>query len=316
MIIFEQNSGMAGMFQVEMHTVDSGGVEICGSRRVVAPWGKNMITNSGLDNMAAAGFMARCMIGAGNNAPAASDTQLQSQLAVITGTVAQGPNSTTEGYNSIVGTYVFGQGVGTGIIGELAVAPASGNITTRALIRDQNGDPTTIVKGPQDVLTVTYQIREYPNQNDVVGSVVNPHTSVEYQFTARTHNGTYPGRLMTWHRFGPVGGGTYDQHQLAADSGSLVPWTGTIPEGGATSKSSALSAAAYVAGSYYRQVQYTFPESRGNGNISRVFTDPTGNDSQDFSQRFQFQASFSPAIDKDNTKTLVITLRKSWGRHP
>lgn len=39
------------------------------------------------------------------------------------------------------------------------------------------------------------------------------------------------------------------------------------------------------------------------------------NPPQNYNQPFLLQASFDPPIDKDNTKTLIITLRRSWGRY-
>lgn len=320
-MMLNSGCGVSGMFRIEMHRTDTSGKEIRGSRRVVAPWQKNLITNSGLDNMAAAGFMARCMIGAGNSTPSVSDTQLQSQLAVLSGTVVQGPNSTVEGYNSIVGTYVFGQGVGTGIIAELGVAPASGNITTRALIRDQNGDPTTIVKGPQDVLTVTYQMREYPSLDDSTYTVTNPHTSQDYTVVSRAVGANYNDRLFSWHSDGPIRVGlnsSFPATYPRAANSPLQAATAAPDRTGEQVTGATHSSPPYSSGSYYRDIVITWSEAAANisGGISRV--NIGGNPATGIGvagQPFLMQASFSPPIAKDNTKTLIITLRKSWGRH-
>lgn len=306
---------MAGRFQIEKHTVDESGAEVPGSRRVATPWTSNLITNSGLDNMAGQYFAARCMIGAGNAAPTIEDTQLGSQLAVVTGTVVQGPNSTVEGYNSIVGTYVFGQGVGTGIISELGVAPPTGNITTRALVKDEGGSPTTITKGPMDVLTVTYQIREYPSTSDTVEELVNPHTNVAYTVTGRGWHVEGGARLWSWHQFGPivVGDATsrpyLDNAPLSAVSANLSsrPSTGRVADVPVLS--------AYVPGNYFRDIVLTFDESRGNveGGANKLVVGYAS--TAPWAIPFFLQSAFDPPIDKDNTKTLIITARKSWGRY-
>lgn len=312
MITLEQKSRMSGHFMIEKHQVDPDGNEIPGSRKVVAPWQDNMVVDSGLDNMAAAGFMARCSVGAGNAAPAAGDTELESILATVNGSVAQGPRDTDEGWNSIVGTYVFGQGVATGIIAEVGVRPSSGNLTTRALIEDENGNPATINKGPMDVLTVTYQMREYPDQADTVSQVTNPHTSQVYDVVQRTLNGLWAGRMKHWHDYGAVTRENLGNY-VTVSNAPLVDWDAAFA--GSAGNSSSNSRPAYTAGNYYADIIHTWNEGAGNivGGISRaVIGNTAGNDGA--RQPFFLQASFDPPIDKDNTKTLIITLRKSWGR--
>src|SRR5699024_6140758 len=102
------------------------------------------------------------------------------------------------------GTYVFPPGVATGIIAELGVSGTSGPITTRALIRDENGSPTTITKGPIDELKVTYQIREYPDQGDTISQVTNPHTSEVYDVVVRGIGVGASRRMNDWAQFGPI----------------------------------------------------------------------------------------------------------------
>lgn len=316
MITINSNSGMAGRFMCEMHTVDENGMELPNSRRVVAPWQDNLITDSGLDNLAGTWWMSECQIGSGNSPPSVSDVALQAPLATQSGSVVAGPNNAAEGWNSVVGTYVFGQGVGTGVISELAVRPSSGsNITTRALIKDSDGEPTTIAKGPMDVLTVTYQIREYPDQTDTVTVVENPHTSVQYNVVSRALYGTHYLRLNAWNRRGAFSTGGNANTGLHVDNSALTPWNSAYTALTGTAKHATL--ASYVPGTYRLDGTFTFTESDGNvsGGISRILIGAASTSHQNGDQGFFMQASFDPPIDKDNTKTLIITLRKSWGRH-
>lgn len=223
----------------------------------------------------------------------------------MTGTLSAGP--ATEDYSSVVGSWVFPPGSATGIIAEIGVGPNSGNLTTRALIRDENGNPTTITKGPIDSLTVTYQLREYPDKTDTSYQVTNPHTSQVYDVVSRTVGGTAGSRLLVWAQQGAISAGTTNSYRYSAASSALSPWDGGYVTGALDSSRSLQS---YTPGSHYRDIVITWSEGSGNvdGGITRIGTTAAPNP-------FRIQASFDPPIDKDNTKTLRITLRKSWGRY-
>lgn len=216
-------------------------------------------------------------------------------------------------YVSIVGTYTFSQGSAAGILAEIGVGPTSGLLTTRSLIRDDMGDPTTIVVGPLDVLTVTYMLREYPEQTQTVSQVTNPHTSVTYTVTQSTWNGLGSNRLLAWNTVGAVNVGD-SSARGGLDSNPLVPWdsTGAGTSGRLIASSKTLES--YVPGSHYRDVVFTFNEASGNvpGGASRLTQGNTS--AASWTDPFYLQASFDPPIDKDNTKTLIIKTRKSWGR--
>lgn len=312
MITFASNSKMRGMFKIERHKVDHAGQEVPGSREVVAPWQDNLITDAGLDNLGSTNWMRVCHLGAGNAAPSFSDTALQSPIAEVSGNVAAGPTGT--GYSSALGTYVFGQGVAVGIIAEIGVSPPGGSLTTRALIVDENGDPTTITVGPIDVLTVTYQLREYPDTSDTTTQVTNSHTSVTYAVVQRALYSEHSHRVVVWHLTGPVGNPSgYGQSRPRAASGGLRPPQQDDPQG--TTASSGASPA-YVPGNHYKDVTGTWDESVGNisGGITRIEIGEMSNNPQSFHSSFGFQASFDPPIDKTNAKVLTVTLRRSWGR--
>lgn len=309
MITLKQNSRMRGLFMIERQKHNPDGSPIPGTKEVVAPWQDNLLLDSGLDNLSSNYWMRRCEIGAGSTPPSTSDTGLASSLGSSLNSaaaVSEGPS--TEDYASIVDSWVFPPGEATGIISELGVGPQSGALTTRALVRDEDGNPTTITKGPIDSLTVTYQIREYPDKTDSTYQVTNPHTSQVYDVVSRAIGGTAGGRLVEWHAHGPVRTtGTLATRRFSLDGLPLSPWDSTSypnthPVGPTT--------VPYVLGSHYVDCTCTWPEGEGNvsGGATRIVT---GNSAQPF----RIQASFDPPIDKDNTKTLSITLRKSWGRY-
>lgn len=71
------------------------------------------------------------------------------------------------------------------------------------------------------------------------------------------------------------------------------------------------SAAGYISGSFYRDLTVTFSPTQGNatGGIGALNVNFDANSS---AQTVQY--SFSTPIPKDNTKTLSLTFRISWGR--
>lgn len=309
MTTLKQNSRMRGLFMIERQKHNPDGSPIPGTKEVVAPWQDNLLLDSGLDNLAAGGWMRRCKLGAGSTPPAPGDTDLVSSLGEVSNSgssVSEGPS--TEDYASVMDSWVFPPGEATGIVSELGVGPISGDLTTRALVRDENGNPTTITKGPIDSLTVTYQIREYPDKTDSTYQVTNPHTSQVYDVVSRTIGGTAGGGLAAWHIAGPVRtSGTLATRRFSLDNLPLVPWDSTSYP---NTNPIGPTIVPYVLGSHYVDCTCTWLEGEGNevGGVTRIVT---GNSNQPF----RIQASFDPPIDKDDTKTLSITLRKSWGRY-
>lgn len=310
MTIIHQNSKMAGRFMIERCQIAPDGSEIPGSHEVVAPWQDNLITDAGLDHMGGGGWMGRCHIGAGNTPPSFSDTSLVSSLASRTGNIEQGPSD--DDFCSVVGTYVFPPGEGTGIIAEIGVSPGGVGtaLTTRALVRDENGNPTTITKGPIDQLTITYQMREYPDKGDTVQQVTNPHTAQEYTVTTRTYGGADSSRMYAWTgTFGPV---TEHSASFPRVTQGLAPWDSN-PSAVSGVANGSLSTVPYTSGNNYRDVRAIFTETQGNrvGGISSVSLGSSGTST---TVPFRIQAAFDPPLDKDNTKTLTLTFRRSWGR--
>lgn len=307
MTTLKQNSRMRGLFMIERQKHNPDGSPIPGTKEVVAPWQDNLILDSGLDNLGGSNWMRRCDLGAGSSPPAAEDTALESLLGTrVYSSFSAGP--THPDYASVVGEWVFPQGEATGIISELGVGPTSGFLTTRALVRDENGAPTTITKGPIDSLTVTYMIREYPDKGDQTYEVTNPHTSQVYSVTSRTIGGTGQDRLVKWHENGPNWGNNLSSRRSAASSDPMAPWDSTsYTNVGAATTASEVS---YIPGSYYRDLVNVWNEGSGNlpGGIVSIRPASTNNTGK-------IQAQFDPPIDKDDTKTLSITTRKSWGRY-
>ncbi|WWO60317.1 baseplate protein [Xanthomonas phage SB4] len=198
--------GLSGMFQVEV-------VRSCGKREVVLPWQKNLITDWGMDHMAGKHYQTNSSeftnyvhVGTGSAVPAFADVKLQSWLgsASLINAVTVPPIPTDPepfvGYRK-VGTFARGAVVGN--ITELGVSTGQGKdstLATRALFRDAEGQPVTIVVSSDEQLIITYEMRIYISKTPVVTTVTDPTTGVEYTIKALASNvagAVYPGYLFS-----------------------------------------------------------------------------------------------------------------------
>lgn len=312
-------SGCAGYYKIEAAVLNDDGVEV--SRRVLADWFPNLITNQGLDYMGnSSDWLNACQVGTGAAVPAFTDTALAAYLA---GTVTkQNVTSSIPGsapyYMATNITFRFSAGVATGNLSEVGVGKtlASGNLYSRALILDGGGAPTTITVLANEVLDVTYSIRVYPPAADVTGIVTI--SGVNYNYTVRaldvnSPNGTSSGKWGIPNSGTSFTDGT-DASMVAPGlaggqvvfNGSMVPVTSVAPTG-TSDLVNTITTAAYVGGSLQRDGTQTLDLNQGNlaGGITVV--------------KFAFgwcayQCGFSPAIPKDGTKTLTLTFRHSWSR--
>lgn len=184
--MFNMYAGMKGFYRLRVIKAKSGTV------KRDTGWFPNVITNRGLwliyaqvgqaygINNTASG----CAVGTGSTPPTILDTDMESELAKVEGDIT--PN--TSGYVAATANYpayfyvrqyyTFGTGTAAGNISEIGVFPRNyfdsdigitGNIFSRALILDENGNPTTITVLSDEILEVTYECREYvdASKNDI-----------------------------------------------------------------------------------------------------------------------------------------------------
>lgn len=298
------NVGMKGFFKIEAIRPD-------GTRRLLADWFPNIITNNGLNLWTTTTqYINFCQVGAGNSTPLVTDTALASFIAgTVNPTIDRNINGLAPPYYSYLrNVYRFTAGVAAGNLSEVGVgAQNNGNLFSRALIVDGGGNPTTITVLGDEVLDVTYELRMYPKVTDTVSVIVLD--GVNYTATIR------PASILTessWRmavpgnnpNFFTGGGGT-----VAYPAASVLgPITG-IPTGSTSADQATVSSAAYITNSYYRDVTLSFNLNDGNragGTGAMLFYSSPG----------QYQIGYSPAIPKDNTKILSIVVRFAWARQP
>lgn len=153
-------------------------------------WFKNIVLDTGLNRMSVGNWIDRVRVGSGNSTPVASQTQLDSTIASTT-TVLSGGDSiskqttTLPYYVAAKRTYRFPEGVAAGNISEVGCGWGTGqDLWNRALVKDLNGDPTTITVLSDEFLDVIVEVRYYPTQSfsgsfnllNKTGQIVSSHT--------------------------------------------------------------------------------------------------------------------------------------------
>ena len=299
MITMQHETQCAGWFKIEATRPD-------GTRRVLADWFPNLILNGGLDRMGAnADYLDWCQVGSGSTAPVATQTALVNRIAG-TNTVQSsvgGAQASAPYYGWFRLTYRFAQGVAAGNLSEVGVGWAtSGSLFSRALILDGGGSPTTITVLSDEALDVTYELRRYPGTVDLTGTVVLD--GVTHNWVSRVA-GVTDG--LVW-----AGTGAMALNAAQSFNGDIGAVTASAPSG--TSGILSVTTLAYSSGSYTRAttVSAGLNDSNLSGGIRSILITSyfvgTG------AGRYQIQ--FNPAIPKDNTKVLSLTIQHTWARRP
>lgn len=293
--------GMSGHFTLTATNIETG------ETRKLAEF-DNLITNAGLERLGTGGAVSFALVGSGSNAPNVNDTALQSFVA------SQGMTSSSAGAQSSAPYYGWGRyvyrfpaGSATGNLSEVAVGWAStnANIFSRALIKDTNGDPTTITVLSNEFLDVTYELRMYPPTTDstfttVIGGI--------------THNCVLRASEVTdgswaWRPFIVEQGASFQNPRgnigLAYD-GALGAITATPSGSGAGVN---VTDQAYSAASLTRAATLSADLNVANfvGGIDVIYF---------LTRMGAYQVSFDPPIAKDNTKTLSVNAAVTWARRP
>ncbi|MDH0276395.1 MULTISPECIES: hypothetical protein [unclassified Stenotrophomonas] len=297
--------GVAGRFKIEAARLDESGQEIAGSRRLAADWFDNLVVDAGLNRMGGFdGCLDFAMVGSGNAAPLPSNTTLQSRVgstSTKTSNVNGSNASPRYGWRRI--TFRFAAGAAAGNLSEVGVGWDSTNITSRALILDGSGNPTTITVLPDEILDVTYEFRVYFSEADSSFNVTI--SGVTYACVLRpaiVNDSTYGiqyGNVISVNSFnGAIAPRAFETDVLGAITGQ--------PAGSGSTLS--LSNAPYVAGNFYSDCTITADLNIAN------FTTGIGSLRID-NTLAKYQVSFSPKIPKDATKKLTLSVRTTWSRH-
>lgn len=170
----------------------------------------NLVLNTGLARMGVGTWIDRCCVGSGNSTPVATQTSLDSFIgsttAIATGTTSTGGIQVTTAPYYWFGriTWRFAVGIATGNISEVGLGWGNTSLWNRALVKDAEGNPTTITVLADEYLDVISEVRVYPktstgsfNVVDKVGAVISAHTykAVPKMFA---NNAVFSGGLVNY----------------------------------------------------------------------------------------------------------------------
>lgn len=284
----------------------------------------NLILDSGLNKLPYGGFVTGCLLGGDTNTPLTTDTEITNiQTGIVTPQthgVGAANTSNSPYWSSYYWTfhvptsvdifYIRQVAVGWGVEATLEPYIDFGftyynwvyiyeGLFSLVLVKDINGNPTTIVKGTDDTLDVTYTLQVNCPTADVVSTVIIG--GLEYSYTIR------PASAGNWFANGPL---TSNNTAYAYPASSVLGTPTGVPSGSGLVRSSTVLSS-YTDNTYTRDVQLEWDLNYGNavGGIRCVYIDVGS----------KWQISYSAVIDaatipKDSDKRLTLNVRFSWGR--
>jgi hypothetical protein len=269
-------------------------------------WFNNIVLDTGLAQMSVGLWIDRCCVGTGNSTPVATQTQLDAFKASTTttqGAVESGMQLTTlPYYDWLRVTYRFGEGVAAGNISEVGMGWANVSLWNRALVKDANGNPTTITVLADEYLDVITEIRVYPQETlsgsfnflNKAGAVVSSHT-----YTGRAYHRA-PQRYHT--KMGINSIGIYNG---ALGSSPIIGPAGTRLDYG-------LPTSTVYPTPTSMKCTKVFPIANAIGEHRTLFVESTFLSA---GAGMGYQVEFTPTITKTNQMELTYTVSMNWGRY-
>lgn len=308
----QANMGMAGEFRCVVKRAD-------GSVKTDTGYQKNLILNQGLDffgGVNGSNMMEYCVIGSGNSQPVYTQNKLDTTIKGVSGTTF----STKYDYDvardgnlyktNKVRKYSF-TGLNNVNVSELGLASNYSNTTTyflctRALIKDSQGNPTTITVLSGEILEIYYKLWEVYDITDKTGQINlldGIGGSVAYNWKLRPSE---VGKTA----YQDIGMNLENSSTASSsfNTGDLVAIT-SIPSGGGAGYNFVLKP--YTSGDYKQVLSLSLPVEDENKSIRAIKLATTMGLWQ---IRFGSVADDTPII-KTSTKTLSIPIEVSWGRY-
>jgi len=272
--------------------------------RVLADWFDNLITDGYMNLLGTTGSSyssLSCVVGTGNTPPAFTDTQLAALKAVTSsGLNYLNGKELASNYSWFRQTFQFDQGQAAGNLAEVGVS-TGGILISRALIKDAQGNPTTITVLPDEILQVTWEFRVYWPQAAVTG-------------TANiAGSGTHDFSITALHTDQPSGWviSSMNIKRMGFFQGGISLYSGTQFLGSTSSGS--LTTAPYINNSFKRNASYLVPIDIGNYSAGIdwfVFGFGHSNDGYGC----YYKVTLDPPIMKTAEQTLTLNVELSWAR--
>lgn len=263
---------------------------------------ENLLLDGGLNGIGANTMLALCCVGSGSTAPINTNTQLEALVASTT-SVGEDTGGDPSGYGWIRRSFSFGAGVAAGNLSEIGIGHATNILLSRTLIKDGDGNPTSITVLSNEFFNVLYELRLYPPVGDTAFDVVlmgvNTHCVIRASEAGTNIWAPYAARDNS------QAGNAHGSNVVFYD-GALGPVTGQ--PSGDNSQVGNLGFAAYVNNSL--QIASGGPiVGLGLANFVGGITAMSYRTGMG-----AFQVSFDPPILKDGSKTMTVNQTTTWAR--
>lgn len=289
------------------------------SRHLAGPF-PNLITNAGLDMLGtprsganygyATAYVQVVRIGTGTTAPAPTDTELDSQIASVTSSSSSSGYISTEPYGVWLENEWLSSPLSESVVlGELGFAPTvDGELFSRTLIKDSDGEPTTVEVLEGERVRVRYRLNLYAPAEDLTGVTEFDFEGVptEVTWVSRACRAGVPG-TPSWNI--PTSPNAISNGiGRVYEAGSILGSVTESPSGSYSSVNPQTSVTgSYVPGSHSLGLRISLGPTVGNvsGGIGAAAIEIIG---------MAYQMSFDPPFPKDANKTAIINFSISWGR--
>lgn len=325
---FKAHVGLSGSFPVIEVLSPDGKVK----RRIDGP--KNLITDIGLERLGSVGnsqsLYPFCRVGSGNSEPDPDNRQLDNQL----GSAGAGNATAVQGVNLAGGyawariTWTFGVGAVVGNVSEIGTgwAATGDTLFSRALVRDVNGNPTSISILSDEQLRVTWEHHRYWQQSPNTGTISNEgNKGGDYIWQASPRQvqdwlivqvaGSGGGQIISNGSLSPNSSmGTSQAAFTVALSGVSALGDINSPLTGGVVATPAGSCSASKPSPTSLRWTFSFNVSQGN-NAAGINGFHFACGGSTALSSFQFKALIDPPLMKTSDDFLRVSLDLSWGRH-
>jgi hypothetical protein len=319
-IQIKQNIGMSGRMKLEVQNAKTGEIT------KKTDWFNNLILDSGLNMKGDTGPASACHVGSGTTPPTESDTALENFIASTNNTIGPGvtPRAIDAGvqieefpyYGWATQGYTFSAGAAEGNISEVGITnndflSSSGPLFSRALVLDENGNPTTIEILSDEILRVFYELRLYMPMADNIYDIELDGTT--YTLTTRPSNiGASQASTNNQHMWGSgtivsqgaaINTTTITTRHVGVSQSQDIPYLGNIT---GTQRSS-MTSDPYDDESIERTATAIWNINAANfeNGIGRLrFCSGVG----------QYQTRFDPPIMKTEFDEFTVDMKVTWGR--
>lgn len=276
-------------------------------------WQENLITDRGLHNMCNTQFMYYCVVGEGGRFPHVDDLTLERPLMTVGVHSHQGTGLGSVDGDEYMYTrwkYRYPAVSAPMSIREIGVTYSSGggNLTSRSLVTNTLGEPSTFFLMPGEILEAFYEIRVILPKTDKTGLVQIGNT--EYAYTSRLCN--YIGS----HNLGSSANGTWNGAGLyltrARTSWPIEAYSGDIGSitgnpsgtGGRTYTQSASKISDEPSVLYTCHSNIDYNNYGGGIGAIKIMYGPV-----------YWQVGFSPKIPKTNEMSFGCTFKVGYKRY-